>query len=184
MNKHTVFPKVIAILVSCLVIPMATSPALAYSLGQEDEPALPASPAGTCISCHENLYLMHDTGKYFCLYESPMNCVDCHGGDPTATTTELAHYDREDHPVIEHEITICQDCHPMDCEEHITRFDQVAGIGNIVEAPAYQPERMAKVSDPIPSRFSRAPFTAIEVATLILGSLGLAVLSLAWWKKS
>lgn len=184
MKKHTAFAKAISILVSGLAILITAGPALAYDLHQEDEPALPASPAGTCLSCHENLYIMHDTGKYFCLHESPMNCVDCHGGDPTATTMELAHYDREDHPVIEHEITICQDCHPMDCEKHITRFDQVAGISNIVNAPAYQSERMAKVSDPTPSWFTRAPFTAIEIATLILGSLGLAVLGLAWWKKS
>ena len=34
------------------------------------------------MSCHEDLYFLHDTGKLFCLNEkTAMNCVGCHGGN-------------------------------------------------------------------------------------------------------
>ena len=49
----------------------------------------------TCISIMEHLV---------CLRELPMRCVACHGGDPTATTQETAHYDRSAHPIFNEDI--------------------------------------------------------------------------------
>lgn len=88
---------------------------------------------GNCVTCHENLYYLHDTGNWFCLHESPMRCVDCHGGDPTATTQESAHYDRSAHPVINEDISKCQECHvdPEDCCDCVSKFDRVAGIKEV-----------------------------------------------------
>ena len=88
---------------------------------------------GNCITCHEDLYFLHDTGNWFCLRESPMRCVDCHGGDPTATTQETAHYDRSAHPVINEDISKCQECHvdADECCECVSKFDQVAGIKKV-----------------------------------------------------
>lgn len=89
---------------------------------------------GNCITCHEDLYFLHDTGNWFCLRESPMRCVDCHGGDPAATTQENAHYDRSAHPVINEDISKCQECHvnPDECCDCISKFDQVAGIKTVM----------------------------------------------------
>lgn len=36
-----------------------------------------------CLSCHEGIEAMHP--------EAQLSCVDCHGGDPEARTTKLAH---------------------------------------------------------------------------------------------
>lgn len=97
------------------------------------QPPTPDVDNGTCITCHEDLYFNHDTGNWFCLRESPMRCVDCHGGDPTATTQETAHYDRSAHPVVNEDISRCQECHTDvdECCECVKKFDQVAGIKKV-----------------------------------------------------
>jgi len=92
-----------------------------------------------CANCHENLYFLHDTGNWFCLRESPMSCVDCHGGDPEAVTRETAHTDRAGHPVINADVSKCQECHPEECDERVELFDQTAGISQIRVAAPYIP---------------------------------------------
>ena len=105
---------------------LAVSPVYAQPLGQEEN-------NGTCISCHENLYFLHDKGKYFCIRESPMRCVDCHGGDPSATTQESAHFNRSAHPVVNEDISRCQECHvdAEECCECLSKFEQVAGFKEV-----------------------------------------------------
>ena len=94
---------------------------------------------GNCITCHENLYFLHDTGNWFCLKESPMACVDCHEGDPAATTAELAHANRATHPVMNEDISKCQECHANECNERVALFDQTAGISQVRVAAPYTP---------------------------------------------
>lgn len=105
---------------------------------------------GNCITCHEDLYFNHDTGNWFCLRESPMRCVDCHGGDPTATTQETAHYDRSAHPIVNEDISRCQECHTDadECCECVKKFDQVAGLKEVKLASTVA---VPRASDQIPS---------------------------------
>jgi hypothetical protein len=109
-----------------LLLSLAVTPAYAQSQTPDVE-------NGTCISCHEDLYFNHDTGNWFCLRESPMRCIDCHGGDPTATTQETAHYDRSAHPVVNEDISRCQECHTDadECCECVSKFEQIAGIKQV-----------------------------------------------------
>jgi hypothetical protein len=94
---------------------------------------------GNCVNCHENLYFLHDTGNWFCLRESPMGCVDCHGGDPAAVTRETAHLERAAHPVINDDVSTCQECHAEECAEHVALFDQTAGLSQILVSAPYTP---------------------------------------------
>jgi hypothetical protein len=97
---------------------------------------VPITDQQTCITCHENLYFLHDTGNWYCLRESPMSCVDCHGGNPAATAQEQAHLDRAAHPVTNDDTSKCQQCHPEECAERVKFFDQAAGINQVrVAAP-------------------------------------------------
>jgi hypothetical protein len=115
-----------------LTLPLfAATPAHAQSLAQDID-------NGNCIKCHEDLYFLHDTGNWFCIRESPMRCVDCHGGNPEATTQETAHYDRSAHPVVNEDISKCQECHPAQCDERVAIFSEVAGISSV------------KLSSPVP----------------------------------
>jgi hypothetical protein len=93
---------------------------------------------GTCIKCHEDLYFLHDTGNWFCIRESPMRCVDCHGGDPFAINKEEAHTNRKAHPIINGDISKCQECHPAECNERLVKFETVAGISDVRVALPYQ----------------------------------------------
>jgi hypothetical protein len=95
-----------------------------------------------CMTCHENLYFLHDTGNWFCLRESPMTCVDCHGGDREAMTEETAHLHRAAHPVINEDVSKCQECHPEECNERVELFDQTAGISQVRVAAPYTPARL------------------------------------------
>jgi hypothetical protein len=101
--------------------------------------AIPTADHGTCIKCHENLYFLHDTGNWFCIRESPMRCVDCHGGDPSSLQQEIAHASRAAHPVIDEDVSKCQECHPAECDERVTKFNQMSGISNVPVAVPYQP---------------------------------------------
>lgn len=129
-RKHAL----LSLFIALLGLALATTPNVAHA----DEPT-PAPNHGTCINCHENLYFLHDTGKWFCLKDAPMTCVDCHGGDPTATTQEKAHANRAAHPVINENILKCQECHPDKSVERVQLFREVAGISPVSVAAAYVP---------------------------------------------
>ena len=104
-----------------IIIVLATSsPVFA-----QESPPVPEN--GSCVNCHEDLYFLHDTGNWFCLRESPMRCVDCHGGNPNVLTQEEAHLNRKAHPVVNEDISKCQECHPAECMERIEKFNQTAG---------------------------------------------------------
>jgi hypothetical protein len=104
---------------------------------QAQEPT-PVVDYGTCIKCHEDLYFLHDTGNWFCIRESPMQCVDCHGGNPTSLNKEEAHTNRKAHPILNEDVSKCQECHPEQCEERVAKFDRVAGISKVLVAVPFQ----------------------------------------------
>ena len=101
---------------------------------------------GTCIGCHEDLYFNHDKGQWFCIRESPMSCVYCHGGDPTATTKVEAHYDRSAHPIVNNDISVCRECHVEGCMDCVMEFDRVAGIKQVkLAAPVSGPRASEQI---------------------------------------
>jgi hypothetical protein len=147
---------------------------------QAQEPT-PVVDHGTCIKCHEDLYFLHDTGNWFCLRESPMRCVDCHDGDPTSLNKEEAHANRQAHPVLNEDISKCQECHPEKCDEHVAKFDQVAGISKVLVAVPIQPP-IAPVTDGSsieseaePAKYSNWIAAMEIISPAILVSLVLAV---------
>jgi hypothetical protein len=92
------------------------------------------------------LYFLHDTGNWFCLKESPMACADCHGGDPTTLVREEAHSNRAHYPVINDDVSKCQECHPDQCDERVELFEQTAGISEIRVAAPYVPAYSAELT--------------------------------------
>lgn len=127
--KLALFGGVTIVVLTALSMPTAV---------RADDP-VPAPDNGNCIVCHENLYFLHDTGNWFCLKESPMACVDCHGGDPNTLDKNLAHTNRAAHPVINEDVSKCRQCHPEECSDRVTIFNQSAGISNVLVAAPYTP---------------------------------------------
>ena len=133
----------------------------------------PAPNNGTCLTCHEDLYFLHDTGNWFCLKESPMACVDCHGGDPNTLDKDLAHANRAAHPIINDDVTKCQQCHPEQCTERVEIFDKSAGISKVMVAQPYTPVESYEVAQTIPvtgqqTEESSAWLNALEIISVLL----------------
>lgn len=103
-----------------------------------DEPT-PLHSDVQCVLCHEDLYFLHDTGNWFCLKESPMTCVDCHGGNPNTLDKNLAHAQRSAHPILNEDVSKCRQCHPEECNERVAYFDRTAGISEVKFAAPYTP---------------------------------------------
>lgn len=142
-------------------------------------PPLKISESSTCLSCHENLYYLYDTGKWFCVAKAPMMCVNCHGGDPTAVDQTAAHQHLETHPVINGDTTTCRQCHVNDCAERVQQFDRIAGINeNIKIALATQPQAAAAPQPIVQSSASKSEpmtvlwvFGGVGMLAVVLGGL-------------
>jgi hypothetical protein len=109
-----------------------------------------------------------------------MQCVDCHGGDPYAVTQEDAHANRKAHPVINDDVSKCQECHPEECAERVTKFDQQAGISKVLVAEPYQPIMPTIVSGQPSAELARQSMepanwiSAMEIVVLVV-IMGLAL---------
>lgn len=135
----------------------------------------PETPSN-CIGCHEKLYYLHDTGKYFCVNEASQRCTDCHSGDPAATDKEAAHSGRSAHPVVNGDISKCQECHPTDCDTYIEKFSQVAGIKPVFVA--MKPDLLSGQPAKITVARSISTPDALTVLIPILAGGALIVLAL------
>ena len=166
----------VAVILGVVLLVATPQPATSQTQADTAEPG--------CIHCHEDLYYLHDTGKWFCLSESPMQCVGCHGGDPAATTKEAAHQNRTAHPIINGDTTTCKQCHIDDCDAHVAEFDAIAGISPVVlvSTPIGPARAPAKVVTPAPQVAEQAtPVWDWPVALAIaILALGLAVLG---WRR-
>lgn len=132
-----------------------------------------------CVLCHQSQYQNFDNGKSFCLSEDPMRCVDCHGGNPTATTKEAAHYDRSAHPVVEGDISKCDTCHFGDATKRVETFDQVAGLSSVHLASPAKMTESAYADFPELDTPRPAPLSAGSVGI----ALGLGLTALIIQKK-
>ena len=109
-----------------------------------------------------------------------MQCVDCHGGDPSAVTQEEAHANRKAHPIINEDVTKCQECHPEECEGHVIKFDQQAGISKILISEPYLPVMPIIVSEQLLAEPANQPgesaswISAMEIIVLVV-IVGLAL---------
>ncbi len=127
-------PLVLIAVFAALIMTLFISPAQAQA-----RIPLQSNDGSRCVTCHEDLYYLHDTGKAYCLKDAPMACVDCHGGDPTALTKESAHFNRAAHPVINDDDKKCYECHPAEAGTRLDKFRQVAGISEIKLAVPCEP---------------------------------------------
>lgn len=129
-----------------------------------------------CVTCHEDLYYSHDTGKAFCLNDSPMSCVDCHGGDPTAVTKEAAHFNRNAHPIVNEDNKKCYECHPAQAAERVQTFEKVAGVNQILVAQPCVVETRAGIAPAAtPAPLSIANLGIPETLFLVLSGSVLLV---------
>lgn len=84
-------------------------------------------PETACATCHENLYLLHDTGKWYCSCKRRADCTVCHAGQADTYDEKLAHEGLITNPIQDNS-AVCQSCHGDEAEEYIQRFALIAGV--------------------------------------------------------
>ncbi|HWS24780.1 MAG TPA: hypothetical protein VN226_10150 [Anaerolineales bacterium] len=134
------------------------------------EQVMAAGGAGDqCVVCHDSQYHNYDNGKSFCINESPMHCVDCHGGNPYALTKEAAHYDRSAHPVVGEDVSRCYVCHLDEADQRAAIFDDVAGLDLVHQACDKVAAQAAEVD------FPKFADQQTQEPPLSAGSIGIAL---------
>jgi hypothetical protein len=81
----------------------------------------------TCIDCHLYQYQIFDSGKWYCLCQTPVRCTECHGGRTDTANQELAHEGLVPNPLVD-QAARCQSCHPNDYQARVEKFASIAGI--------------------------------------------------------
>jgi len=132
----------------------------------------------TCKTCHENLYLLHDTGKWYCFCGTRLSCTECHGGQVGTMDEDLAHAGMIVNPLVD-DAALCQNCHPDNYQEIVEKFALIAGVSDTPHpCPTYVPA--AQVIQPPdtagPTRLLRGlPSGGWQVLGVII--LGIAFIS-------
>ena len=125
---------------SILVLVLTFSTVNASVVSAQNETTPPVSP---CASCHENLYLLHDTGKWYCMCKRRADCTVCHAGRADTYDEELAHQGLVANPIQDNPAA-CQSCHADNYEEYIERFALIAGVSQPhPPGPTYLPASLA-----------------------------------------
>jgi hypothetical protein len=103
----------------------------------------------SCLTCHEDLYYLHDTGCWYCMTEPHKDrCVDCHEGDPTSMKIEDSHLGMLAHPQ-ENGGAKCLECHEQaDLQNRLSAFDVRGGFDKVVRPEAYIPSAQAEAGFP------------------------------------
>ena len=104
-----------------------------------------ATTDNSCLSCHEDLYYLHDTGCWYCMSEPHKDrCVDCHEGDPSAVREEEAHVGLVMHPQ-ENDGEKCLECHTAeDAQIRLAKFESIQGFDSVIHAERYIPSQPVK----------------------------------------
>jgi hypothetical protein len=101
----------------------------------------------SCLTCHEDLYYLHDTGKSYCITVHKDRCVNCHEGNPVVLNKVQSHLGLIAHPQ-KNNGEKCQECHAQDAQAHLATFASMGGYKPVVEAVSYAPSRAALVGFP------------------------------------
>lgn len=93
------------------------------AFAQSEAPATESA----CATCHESLYVLHDTGKWYCTCKRRADCTVCHAGQPDTFDEDLAHQGLFANPIQDNP-GACQSCHPGNYQTYIQRFALIAGV--------------------------------------------------------
>jgi hypothetical protein len=106
------------------------------------------APDNTCLTCHEDLYYLHDSGKLCCITTHADHCAGCHEGNPTSMKKEESHLGLLLHPQ-ENGGAKCLECHePEDVPIRMTKFKADGGFDEVIQPEAYLPCEEAETGFP------------------------------------
>jgi hypothetical protein len=119
--------------------------------------------SNSCLTCHEDLYYLHDTGCWYCITAHKDRCAGCHEGNPAAPKEEGAHFGMILHPQ-ESNGEKCLDCHTADeAQMRMIEFETTAGFDTVIRPEEYTPLESTVLGFPEvskPSPFENWPWLA------------------------
>lgn len=119
---------VLVVMFALLILPVRASAA------QATEPA-----TNSCLTCHEDLYYLYDSGKLYCLTDHTDRCTNCHEGNATVMKEEEAHVGLVVHPQ-EKDGEKCLECHSAQVtQDRLAIFASEGGFDTVIKAEAYTP---------------------------------------------
>ena len=128
----------------------------------------------SCLVCHDNLYYLYDTGKWFCQCETQMTCTCCHAGNPDSLQEQEAHLGMVLYPT-RNDATACQQCHPDDYKDRAVRFSEIAGLSQIHSLSQVPTTSLPIETDPV-SLTSVRELEPWRIGGLIATSIAFVVL--------
>jgi hypothetical protein len=143
----------------------------------------------SCSTCHAQEDPVNEKGEWHIIHASKDICMNCHGGNGSATDKDLAHEGLTAHP-LDDIYTDCHSCHP-DYDERAAYFAPTLGVtpgscatptpvpvGNIPGEPPSSniniPNHMMNTTPP------QGPFVVIGA---MLGILTLFLLGIGWLER-
>lgn len=102
----------------------------------------------SCLSCHENLYYLHDAGCWYCMADVHKDrCTDCHEGNAASFKLEESHIGMLRHPQ-ENDGAKCKECHAADVDARLDAFDAKGGFEQVIQPVAYTPHQPVELGFP------------------------------------
>jgi len=128
---HRIFVLTTALLI--VLLAMLSLPARASAEGPTD------AVENSCLSCHENLYYLYDTGRHCCITAHKDRCVNCHEGNATAMKKEESHLGLIVHPQ-ENNGEKCLECHTTEVvQTRLAEMASTVGFDTVIKAEPYTP---------------------------------------------
>jgi hypothetical protein len=103
--------------------------------------------SNSCLTCHEDLYYLHDTGKWYCITEHQDRCTNCHEGNPSVLDKDESHLGLIVHPQ-QNNGEKCLECHPQDTTARLNKFASLGGMKTLNQPAPYEPAQPASLGAP------------------------------------
>jgi hypothetical protein len=126
------------------------------------------SSSNSCLTCHEDRYYLHDTGRYYCMTERADRCVNCHQGNPAAIDEAASHLGLIAHPQ-ENNGEKCLQCHAQDVQVRLEKLASAADNKTVVQTIPYTLTKDSTGTFPVTS--GSTPF--IENVSWLAGAITL-----------
>jgi hypothetical protein len=156
-----------------IVLALAVTPAQAQSGKPEND--------ASCMSCHESLYLLYDTGKYYCFCGTRARCTYCHSGVLGALDKETAHQGLIAHPTQDN-AAVCQSCHPDDYQQRVEKFTALGGIRPTPLAAVYTPPPASSATSVLLQPQPIEPWRAAGFSFLLVGFTGICIFAVRCYR--
>jgi hypothetical protein len=172
MSAKSMFFLLFIVVLAGMLVLLATgaAPARAQCAGPQQS---------SCTTCHAQEDPVNEKGEWHIIHASKDICINCHGGNGSATDKDLAHEGIMAHP-LDDIYTDCHSCHP----DYATRAAQFAPILGVTPGSCATPTPAAvsNISGGPPSGNVNVPADLMSAHSptqaFVVISGGLAVLAL------